>query len=247
MKHIGILAHSAEGAALSFLAACHQGEEFLGEHNHPDITLSIIPMAAAMPHWEKNEYSAVRRILAETVARLAAAGADFFVCPDNTAHLALEHDGPDLALPGLHIAEIVAETAKRRGLMRVGLLGTKWTMEGAVYVNAFARAGLDFRIPPLPARETLDRIIFEELVRGRFADISRQRVVAMIEALKREHCDCVALSCTEIPLLITENISPLPTLDSTRLLAKAAVSVALGKREFPTWRGGAMMSKDAAS
>lgn len=240
MKHIGILAHSAEGAALCFLAACHQGEEFLGAHSHPDITMAIIPMAASMPHWEKNEFTAVRKILAETVARLAAGGADFFVCPDNTAHLALECDGPDLALPGLHIADIVAETARKRGLMRVGLLGTKWTMEGSVYPNAFARAGLDFRIPPLPARETINRIIFEELVRGRFADISRQRVVAMIEGLKREHCNGVALSCTEIPLLITEKVSPLPTLDSTRLLANAAVSVALGKRDSPTWRGGPM-------
>ena len=130
MKHIGILAHSAEGAGLCFLAACHQGEEFLGEHNHPEITLAILPMAQAMPHWEGNEFAAVRKILFDTAARLAAAGADFFVCPDNTAHLALETEGPAFPLPGLHIADVVTETAKKRGYYRVGLLGTKWTMEG---------------------------------------------------------------------------------------------------------------------
>jgi aspartate racemase len=238
MKHIGILAHSAEGAALCFLAACHEGEARQGAHDHPDITLSIVPMAASMPLWERDDFDEVRKILAATCERLAAAGADFFVCPDNTAHLALEREGASLALPGLHIAETVAHTAAQRGFHRVGLLGTKWTMEGTTYVNAFARAGLDYRVPPPSEREDMNAIIFDELVRGRFTDMSRARVVKMIEGLKREGCDAVALSCTEIPLLIGEDVSPLPILDSTRLLAKAAVDVALGGKPLPVWRGG---------
>jgi aspartate racemase len=238
MKRIGILAHSAEGAALCFLTACHEGEARLGEHNHPDITLDIVAMGAAMPLWERNDYAAVREILARSCERLARAGADFFVCPDNTAHLALETDGPPLALPGLHIAEIVAETAKARGHRRIGLLGTKWTMDGATYADAFARAGLDYRVPPSDQRADMNAIIFDELVRGQFRDASRARVVAMIEGLKREGCDAVALSCTEIPILVTQDVSPLPILDSTRLLAKSAVDVALGDRPMPTWRGG---------
>jgi aspartate racemase len=240
MKRIGILAHSAEGAALCFLTACHEGEARLGEHNHPDITLDIVAMGAAMPLWERNDYAAVREILARSCERLARAGADFFVCPDNTAHLALEHDGAPLALPGLHIAKIVAETAKARGHRRIGLLGTKWTMDGTTYADAFARAGLDYRVPQPAERDEMNRIIFDELVRGQFTGTSRSRVVKMIEELKREGCDAVALSCTEIPLLIGDDVSPLPILDSTRLLAKAAVGVATGEIPFPDWRGGSL-------
>ncbi|HTW33999.1 MAG TPA: amino acid racemase [Rhizomicrobium sp.] len=238
MKHIGILAHSAEGAGLCFLEACHAGEARLGPHNHPDIMLDIIAMGAAMTLWERNEYASVREILARSCERLARAGADFFVCPDNTAHLAFETDGPPLALPGLHIADIVAQTAKERGFRRIGLLGTKWTMDGTTYASAFARAGLDFRVPPADQRSDVNAIIFDELVRGQFRDTSRARVVAMIEGLEREDCDAVALSCTEIPILVTEDVSPLPVLDSTRLLARAAVEVALGEKPMPTWRGG---------
>jgi len=240
MKHIGILAHSAEGAALCFLESCHTGEARLGEHNHPDITLDIVAMGAAMPLWERNDFAGVREILSRSCARLAKAGADFFVCPDNTAHLALECDGPPFALPALHIADIVAEMAKARGLKRVGLLGTKWTMDGTTYADAFARAGLDHRVPPPDQRADMNAIIFDELVRGKFSDASRARVVAMIEALSREGCDCTALSCTEIPLLISQDVSPLPILDSTRLLARAAVDVALSERAMPVWRGGAL-------
>ena len=238
MKHIGILGHSAEGAALCFLEAAHAGEERLGEHNHPDITLDIVAMGEAMALWERNDFAGVREILARSCARLAKAGADFFVCPDNTAHLALEHDGAPLALPGLHIADIVAQTAKARGHRRIGLLGTKWTMDGTTYAGAFARAGIDYRVPPPDQRADMNAIIFDELVRGKFLDSSRACVVAMIEGLKREGCDAVALSCTEIPLLISQDVSPLPILDSTRLLARAAVEVALGEKPMPAWRGG---------
>jgi aspartate racemase len=238
VRHIGILAHSAEGAALCFLTACHEGEARLGEHNHPAITLDIAPMALAMPLWEANDFEGVRAILAKSCERLARAGADFFVCPDNTAHLALEMDGPALALPGLHIADVVAQMAVEQGRTRIGLLGTRWTMDGTTYANAFGRAGLDYRVPPPAEREEMNRIIFDELVRGQFTDASRARVVKMIEELKREGCNAVALSCTEIPLLITEGVSPIPVLDSTRLLASAAVDVALGEKAMPAWRGG---------
>ena len=238
MKRIGILAHSAEGAALCFLECAHAGEERLGPHDHPDITLDITPMARSMPLWEADDFAQVRAILARSCERLARAGADFFICPDNTAHLALETDGALLPLPGLHIADIVAETAKARGFTRVGLLGTKWTMDGTTYAKAFARHGREHRVPSASERADMNAIIFDELVHGEFRDTSRARVIAMIENLKREGCDAVALSCTEIPLLISQDVSPLPILDSTRLLARAAVDMALNDKPMPTWCGG---------
>ena len=239
LRHIGILAHSADGAALCFLEMVRDACRRLGPHQHPEITLSILPMASTLEHYERGDLSAVRAHLTRTARRLADAGCDFFVCPDNTAHLALELPGEPLPLPGLHIAEIVAERARRDGRSRVGLLGTKWTMEGPVYPAAFARHGIAMRTPAPPDRVLVDHVIFDELTQGRLVDSSRVEYVRIINGLKQEGCDAVALSCTEIPLLITPEVSSLPTLDSTRLLARAAVAVALGER-MPTWKGGAL-------
>jgi len=238
MKHIGILAHSAEGSALCYLTACHEGARRLGAHQHPEITLSILPMGETLGPWEAGDLPFVRNFLSGTASRLVGAKADFFVCPDNTAHIALEADGPPLPLPGLHIAEVVAHRAAASGWNRVGVLGTKWSMDGPVYRAAFARRGIDYVIPEPDDRALIQQVIFDELCRGLFTDASRAAFVRIIADLKSQDCQAVVLGCTEIPLLITSDVSPLPTLDSTRLLATAAVEVAVGERPIPTWRGG---------
>jgi aspartate racemase len=237
MRHIGILAHSADGAALCFLEIVREASRHLGAHHHPEITLSIQPMGPVLEHYERNALPEIRTHLARTAQRLADAGCDFFVCPDNTAHAALELRGEPLPLPGLHIAEIVAQRAKASGHRCVGLLGTKWTMEGPVYPAAFARFGIDMRTPAPADRALVDEVIFRELCQGLLTDTSRAEYVRIIDRLKHDGCDAVALSCTEIPLLITPAVSPLPALDSTGLLAREAVAVALGQRT-PEWRGG---------
>jgi aspartate racemase len=236
MLHIGILAHSADGAALCFLEIVREASRRLGAHQHPEITLSILPMGSMLEEYERHNLSAVKAHLTRTAQRLATAGCDFFVCPDNTAHMALELPGEPLPLPGLHIAEIVAERAKADGRTCVGLLGTKWTMKGSMYAAAFARQGIAMRTPAPTDRALVDNVIFSELCQGLITEASRAEYIRIIEALKREGCDAVALSCTEIPLLITPEVSPLPTLDSTRLLAREAVAAALGERT-PEWRG----------
>jgi aspartate racemase len=227
VRHIGILAHSADGAALCFLEMVREACRRLGPHQHPEITLSMLPMGPSLEHYEANDLPAVRAYLARTARRLADAGCDFFVCPDNTAHLALGLPGEPLPLPGLHIAEIVAERAKRDGYRRVGLLGTRWTMEGPVYPAAFARRGIALSTPASDDRALVDGVIFGELTQGKLLEASRAEFVRIIGGLEAAGCDAVALSCTEIPLLITPDVSPLPTLDSTRLLAHAAVTAAL--------------------
>jgi aspartate racemase len=238
MRHVGILAHSADGAALCFLEMVRESARRLGEHDHPEITMSILPMGTVLDAYERGDLGAVRDHLARTVDRLAAAGCDFFACSDNTAHIALEEDGPPLALPGLHIADIVARRAKADGRQRVGLLGTTWTMTGPVYPRAFARAGLELRTPVAEDQRRVNGVIFAELCQGVIRDDSRAETLRIIEELKGEGCDAVALSCTELPLLVTPEVSSLPTLDSTRLLSKAAVAVACGDDPLPSWRGG---------
>jgi len=232
MRHIGILAHSADGSALCFLEMVREASRRLGPHRHPEITLSILPMGATLESYQRNDLAAVRAYLVKTARRLADAGCDFFVCPDNTAHLALELPGEPLPLPGLHIAEIVAQRAKADGYACVGLLGTSWTMEGPVYPAAFARCGIALRIPAPADRRLADGVIFGELTQGRLVDASRVEFIRIIDDLKQAGCDAVALSCTEIPLLITPEISPLPTLDSTRLLAREAVAAALDEHRL---------------
>jgi len=235
----GILAHSAEGAALCFLTFCREGFRELGPHMHPDVMLDCEAMGHVMAGWDAGDYLGVRAFLAQSVERLAKGGCDFFACPDNTAHIALELAGPDLALPGLDIGDVVAEQAAKLGMTRVAVLGTRFTMAGPVYRRALPAVGIEPRFPNDEERADIDRIIFDELVEGVFSEPSRRRYVEIIERLKRdEGCDGVALVCTEIPLLVTADVSPLPILDSTRLLARAAFEVATGKRPFPTWRGG---------
>jgi aspartate racemase len=237
MLHIGILAHSADGAALCLLEMVRDAARRLGPHRHPEITLSILPMGDVLEHYDRHALPTVRAHLGRTARRLAGAGCDFFVCPDNTAHIALELAGDPLPLPGLHLAEIVAQRAGADGRTRVGLLGTKWTMEGPVYPAAFARHGIAMQTPAPADRTLVDEVIFRELCQGQLLEASRAEYVRIIAALKRDGCDAVALSCTEIPLLITPDVSPLPTLDSTRLLAREGIAAAIEAR-MPTWRGG---------
>ena len=238
MKHIGILAHSFEGAALCFRTACLEGLKRLSAHMHPEITMTCSPMALVVDAWERGDNAKLRDFFMADATKLAAAGADFFVCPDNTAHIALESPGEPFPIPALHIGEVVAEKAKRDGRSKVGILGTNWTMTGPVYPGALGRRGIGWAIPDEADRRQVHDIIMDELCLGVFRDEAREAYVRIIEKLADQGCDSVALVCTEIPLLIDADDSPLPILDSTRLLAGAAVEVAIGERPVPEWRGG---------
>jgi aspartate racemase len=195
-------------------------------------------MGPTIPWWEAGDLGKINTHLRATAQRLADAGCDFFVCPDNTAHIALDAAAEPYPLPGLHICDVVARRAKAEGRRRIALLGTKYTMEGAAYRAAFERHGLETRIPNAQDRALLNRLIFDELCLGKFTEDSTAAFLRVTVELKSEGCDAVALSCTEIPLIVTPENSPLPTLDSTRLLAHAAVAVALKRAPLPTWRGG---------
>ena len=236
--HLGILAHSTEGAALCFLAYCQEGVRRTGRNEHPDVTLDYIAFGYSLPAWEAGEYAKIRATLATSVQRLAQAGADFFACPDNTAHIALEQPGPELARPGLHIAAVVADEAARAGYRRVGVLGTKYLMASTLYPRALAARGIAAELPDPADRDIINRVIFDELVNGVFTSESRQDYLRIIAGLAGRGCDAAALVCTEIPLLITPDMASLPTLDSTRLLAQSAYDVAVSNTAAPVWRGG---------
>jgi aspartate/glutamate racemase len=155
-EHIGIVACSAEGAALCYRTICVEGAELLGPHAHPEVTMHTPSLAEYMNCIYRDDWQGVGDLMLASADKLAKIGADFLICPDNTIHQAMPYVVPRSPLPWLHIAEIVA-----------------------------ARA--------------------------------------VIGRMKEEGCDAVVLGCTEIPLLMNDANSPLPTLDSTRLLARAAL------------------------
>ena len=227
MKHVGIVACSAEGAALCYQEICREGAALVGRHDHPRITLDSIPMADWMPAFDAGDHEGVARFMLRSARTLADAGADFAICPDNSAHLAWDFVQAATPIPWLHIARILAGEARARAHRRVGVLGTRFTMGGPLYREALGAEGIEALVPDDGDARIVDRIIFEELVSGIFTDSSRAAYRGVIERLADRGCDAVALACTEIPLLVRPEDSPLPTLDSTRLLARAALREAL--------------------
>jgi aspartate racemase len=237
MKRIGIVAHSAEGGALCFITACREGQKLLGAHMHPEIVVSAIPMGLSMAGWESGDHDVVASMLRRGVEQVAGAGADFFICPDNTAHIVLEQIVETLPIPGLHIADVVCREIEAAGHRTAGLLGTRWTMTGPVYAAALERRGLGRLVPPEAQREQINRAIFDELCLGVFPAATTAMFVSAIQDLRAAGADCVILGCTEIPLIIDEDNSPLPVLDSTRLLAQYAVREAVSGRQLQNAAG----------
>jgi aspartate racemase len=221
--HIGIVACSAEGASLCYRTICVEGQAIMGTHDHPEVTMHTHSLARTMQCIERDDWLGVGELILDSAAKLKRVGADFFIIPDNTTHRGLEVVGGRLPLPYLHIAEEVALEAKRRGFKKVGLTGTIYTMEGPVYPPKFAAHGIAQVVPTREQRLEIDRIIFEELVNGKFLPSALAYFQSVIREFKAQGCDAVALSCTEIPLLVRQEDSALPVLDSTRLLARAAL------------------------
>ena len=227
MKHIGIVACSAEGAALCYRTIAQDAERYVGAHNHPTVTLHSIPMADWLAAFNAEDYKAVGEFMLKSAKVVADAGADFAICPDNSCHLSWRHFIDHSPIPWLHIGEVVAAEAQRNGWKKPGLLGTRYTMTGPMYREVFARQGMTVLPPGPDDQRIVDNVIWEELVHGNFPESSRLRYNEVIARLKSRGCDCVILGCTEIPLLVSPDDCPLPTLDSTRLLAMTAVKRAV--------------------
>jgi aspartate racemase len=222
-QHIGIVACSAEGAALCYRTVCLEGAQHLGALDHPEVSLHNHSFARYMRSIDAGDWPGVAELMLSSAAKLARAGADFLICPDNTIHQAFPWVVRRSPLPWLHIAEVVAAAAVERGYTRLGITGTRYLVDSEVYPEKLTERGLRFERPMSQERAEINRIIFEELVCGVFkpeAVATFQRVIARMRAAG---CDAVVLGCTEIPLIVNDGNSPLPTLDSTRLLARAAL------------------------
>jgi aspartate racemase len=226
-QHIGIVGVSAEGAALCYRTICLEGERYLGAYDHPEVSMHTHSLGEYMKRIERDDWAGVGNLMLSSAEKLAKAGARFLICPDNTVHQAFAHVEAQSPLPWIHIADAVGDEATVRKLRRLGLTGTKWLVESGVYPERLTTRGVDYIRPTPVERDEINRIIFGELAYGVTSAAAVASFQRVMTRMKGEGCDAVVLGCTEIPLLMNDENSPLPTLDSTRLLARAALQRAL--------------------
>jgi aspartate racemase len=222
-QHIGIVACSAEGAALCYRTICAEGSRFMGPHRHPEVSMHTHSLAEYVEFLDRGDLQGVGDLMLSSAGKLASIGADFLICPDNTIHQAFSYVEPRSPRPWLHIAEVVAAEAAERGYRRLGLTGTRWLVDSEVYPEKLAARHLDCVRPTDAERDETNRIIMDELVYGVFKPEGISYYSQVFARMKDDGCDAVILGCTEIPLIMNDSNSPLPTLDSTRLLARAAL------------------------
>jgi aspartate racemase len=226
-KHIGIVAVSYEGAALCYQTICAEAAAVMGEHNHPEITMHTFPLSDYLRFVSRLDWEGAAGLMLESVAKVARAGADFAICPANTAHEAFKFMRPRSPIPWLHIVEVVADAAAGRGVSKLGILGTRFLMEGSVYGEVLANRGIEAEIPRADQREKINAFIFEELVKGTIESSTREYFQCVVREMAKAGCDAAVMACTEIPLILKPGDVEVPLFDSTRLLAKAALQEAL--------------------
>ncbi|MFI5015921.1 MAG: aspartate/glutamate racemase family protein [Hyphomicrobiales bacterium] len=231
--HIGIVACSAEGAALCYRTICAEGAELLGRHAHPEVSMHTPSLADYVTCLDRDDWQGVAELMLASADKLARIGADFLICPDNTIHRALAYIEPRSPLPWLHIAEVVAAEAVERGFRRLGVTGTRWLVDSEVYPEKLGARGLEHMRPNAAEREEINRIIMDELTYGVCTPAAVTCFQRVFARMKHDGCDAVVLGCTEIPLIMNDENSPLPTLDSTRLLARAALRRAVQGAAVP--------------
>jgi len=222
-EHIGIVSCSAEGAALCYKTICVEAQKLMGALRHPEVSMHTPPLERYMVAITTGDWDSVGRIMADSASKLAQIGAEFAICPDNTVHRAFDMAVAHSPIPWLHIADEVAAEAKKQGYRRLGILGTVYTMTGPVYPFSLEKQRIRHETPNEPDRFRIDQIIMDELVHGVFTEPSRQYYNKVMQKFKTQGCDAAVLGCTEIPLLVDPNDCPLSTLDSTRILAQAAI------------------------
>ena len=225
--HIGIVACSAEGAALCYKTICKEANDILGSHCHPEISMHTPPLSKYVECLDNDDWLGVGNLMLVSAEKLVAMGADFLICPDNTIHKGLDMVMANSPAPWIHIAQVVSEEAQRRNFKKIGLMGTKWLVESETYPQKLSDVGINCYRPDDYIRAEVGRIIMEELVKGEFLEPSVSYLQDVISGFVKAKCDAVVLGCTELPLVLNDSNSALPTLDSTRLLARAALKQAL--------------------
>jgi len=228
-KHIGIIAVSSEGAALCYRTICQEAPAIMGKFAHPEVSMHTHSLSRYMDYIEKDDWDSVATLMISSAKKLASAGAEFAICPDNTVHRSFEKASNQSPIPLISITETVAKQCQLKRHKKVGVLGTKYTMRGPVYRDVLSKLKIEMIVPDENDQENINSIIFNELVLGKITESSSKIMIEVIQKLKDSGCDAVILGCTEIPLVVNSKNSPLPVIDSTRLLARKALKYSLHK------------------
>jgi aspartate racemase len=230
MKTLGLIGGMSWESTIPYYRIINEAvKERLGGLHSAKLVLHSVDFHEIEALQRAGDWDGAGRAMAAAAVSVAAAGADFMVLCTNTMHRVAPAMEQAAGIPLLHIADPTAAAIRARGLARVGLLGTRFTMEQDFYRGRLgSRHGLEVLVPPAAGREAVHRIIYEELCLGRFLEASTRILVAMIEALKTRGAEGAILGCTELPLVIKAGDLSVPSWDSLGLHAAAAVDFILG-------------------
>jgi len=227
MKHIGILGITAEGASLCYQTIVSQSARILGENIHPTITLHTTSFNDILKAQKDSNWEKVSEICLGSIKVLKNAEADFVIIPANSIHYAYDLMKIKSPIPILSIVDVVLSECLEKKYKKVGILGIGITMSGDLYTKPLEDNDVEAFVPTEENQRILNEIIYKEIVLGIKNEESIRKVVTIIQDLKHQGVEAVILGCTELPLVITEDNSPLPVIDTTTLLAIKAVEKAL--------------------
>ena len=225
-KTIGIVAVTAEGAANCYKQIVRFAGEQLGPNKHPEIILINPSFDTILEAQQRDDWQTVGTILTRAAQRAVAAGAEFIIIPANSVHFAYDQVAKHVSVPVLNLVEVVADECQHQGYKKVAVLGVGLTLSGGLYDQPLAERSIKSIELTDAYRKTLDSIIYNKLVHGIVTLASTKKVLSLCDELQRDGCEALILACTELPLILHSTNTPLPVLDSTEVLARAAVKLA---------------------
>ncbi|EKO3418375.1 aspartate/glutamate racemase family protein [Vibrio fluvialis] len=229
MKTIGMIGGMSWESTLSYYKAINEGVKAeLGGLNSAQICLYSVNFEPIEKLQHEGKWDETAQLLAQAAKSVEAGGADFLLICTNTMHKVAPEIEAQISIPILHIADATAKQLQQDGIERVGLLGTRFTMEQEFYKGRLQQQfGIDVLIPDAEQRQQVHRVIYEELCMGTIRPESRAQYVEIVEDLHRRGAQAVILGCTEIALLIQQHDTDVPLYDTTKIHAEQAVQLAL--------------------
>jgi aspartate racemase len=228
-KRIGILGGlTPESTVTYYMHIVHRYHEIYGDHGYPETIIYGVSFQRYEDWMGEEDWGSIEEALSEGLERLHAAGADFAVIATNTMHILFDRLQDRSPIPLINIVDAAAEAIKEAGLKKVGLLGTKFTMEKAFYAEGLARHGIEAIIPEKQERDYINRVVFEELSVGDLREQSKKGYLEIIDKLVAQGAEGIVLGCTEIPLLVTPEHTNVQLFDTAVIHAEKALEYAIG-------------------
>ena len=231
-KRIGIVGGLSPESTATYYEYITRGyTERFGDHGYPEIIIYSVNFQNYIVWGDAGDWNSIAEDMIKAACALERAGAEFGIIATNTMHIVFDEVQSAVRIPFLHLIDATAEAIQAKGFSTVGLLGTRFTMNEPFYRERLAANGITAIVPAAADREEVNRVIYEELVRGRILDQSRERFTAIISSLNERGAQGVILGCTEIPLLVSGNDSSLPLFDTTAIHARKALEYAVSGKD----------------